>query len=188
MEKQLEDDPPIDFAIWKRNCSCVLVIIVIGTLSVWLAIAWLNGDIDDLRRWVRSFDFPAIEARFKPMADEFAAVTQDTLINQSHSMGQGVLMTNADYTGQLGGDYVKVFGTNRPVDQVVDDYARFLSSKPDWKINKSSDRLYATNSARTAEVSIRLAEKYEIPSETWIKYTTVYQVYFRFGDPFVWGG
>jgi hypothetical protein len=170
---------------WKPYCSCTVLMLVIPILFACLVVAWLKGVPNDVLRWVKSFEFPAIEARYQPMADELASLTSDQLVDESHTIRNTGFMTNNDFTGVVAGDFTKVFGTNRLFNNVLDDYVRFLSALPDWKVNTSSYAL-AYNTDHTAKIIIRLPDKTEVPSETWIKYRTIYEVSLIYGDPDLW--
>ncbi len=186
MEDQTDHLPRSKRIPWKPYCSCISVMLAIPVLLACLVVAWLKGVPDDLSRWVRSFEYSAIEGHYKPIADQLASVTADVLVDESHSIGQPRLATNYDYTGVIAGDFTKVFGTNRSFDEVLDDYVRFLSSKPGWHVNRG-DYWLAYNTGHTAQVSIRALEKSESPPGAWAKYRTVYEVALDYGDPTLWG-
>lgn len=167
---------------WWRNC--VLTIIAIPAFCLCLFVSWWRGG--DINRWIKSFEFPFIEARSKPIADELATVTSDALIDESHSIDNVTMMTNDDYTGEVAGDFTKIFATDRTFGSVLDDYARFFSSKPDWDVNKERYAL-ALKTDYTAKVMISIAEK-DTYLEAWAKYPTVYEVTLVYGDPKLPGG
>ena len=167
-------------------CGCILIALAIPGLLVCLVFAWLKGVPDDISRWFRSFDYPAIEARFKPISDQLANVTSDVLVSESHQIWQATLMTNDNYTGVISGDFTSIYGTNRTLDVALNDYSRFFSSKPEWQVN-TTYYWDARNSGHTAEVTIRTLNLIESPPGTWVKYRTVYEVKLYYGDPVLWG-
>ncbi len=186
MENQTDQLPRSKRIRWKPYCRCISVILAIPILLSCLLVAWLKGVPDDVSRWIRSFDYPAIEARYKPIADQLAQVTSDALIDESQQIGQPHLATNYDHTGVVAGDYTKVFGTNRGLAEVLNDYEGFLSSKPEWQMIKGGYWL-AIKADHTAEVSVRVLDKSESPPGAWARYPLVYQVALVYGDPTLWG-
>src|SRR5689334_20447560 len=139
-----DQTPPLSQAnpaTWRSCCSFLLVPLVIIAIPICLFFAWIYGVPDDISRWVRSLEYPAIEARYKSVADQIATATSDIFIDEVHSIGQPRLMTHDDYTGVVTGNVIKVFGTDRSFDAVLDDYTRYFSSRSDWKVEKGGFEL-----------------------------------------------
>ena len=185
--RSLQIHPP-----WRGYCSCAVAIIAIVLACFCLGFGYMEGVDSDIYRWFRSFSFPAIEARYKPLADQLATVTSDTLIDETHSIGNTVLMTNNDYTSVVAGQFTKVYETNRSFDSVAHDYANFLSALPGWTVSanwevSSRDFADVSNNTQTAKVILEMSDKSKYPA-AWEKYQLVYEVLFVYGDPTLWGG
>ncbi|MBI1257865.1 MAG: hypothetical protein GC204_10375 [Chloroflexi bacterium] len=174
-------------ATQRRNpaCSCTLLMFAILILATCLVVAWLKGVPNDVLRWVKSFEFPAIEARYTPITDQFVTITSDTRLDQSRSIGNTGFMTNNDFTGVVAGDITQVFGTNREVERVLNDYVRFFSALPGWRVDQESETIaYATD--HTAKVIIRVRDNNDVPFGASGKYQTIYEISLIYGDPRLW--
>jgi len=177
----------IKAVLWNEYTGCMLGLLIIIAIPICLVFGAISGIPGDISRWVKSFEFPAIEARYKTVADQITAATSDTFIDESHSIGHAQLMTHDDFTGVVVGDVIKVFGTDRPFDAVLDDYIRFLSSRQEWKINKA-DYFLARNTSGTAKARIEVLDKIERYTAERQKYRTVYRVELIYGEPGLWEG
>lgn len=175
-------------AVWGVFSGCFFAPFVIIAIPVCLFCAWLFGVTDDISSLIKSLEFPAIEARYKAIADRITATTSDELIEETHSINHMRFITHLDrYTGSVGGDIKKILGTNRSFDAVWDDYVRFLSSSPEWKVDPGGYFL-AHNKSSTAKVVIKVLDKTEGYTSAWDKYHTVYKVWLIFGEPHLWEG
>ena len=159
-----------------------------GAIVVCVTIAMMEGVPGDVMRWVRSFQFPAIEARFQPIADQLNKIATDALVDESHAIGNSTLLTNDDYTGIVRGNFTKIYGTNRSFDNVLVDYTRDLSSKPEWKVVPGNYQNYPSieNKDCTAEVFVEARDKTEVPAAIRDKYAIFYEVRLVYGDPVLW--
>ena len=174
--------------LWRPYCGCIVYVLAMGAILLGVIIAILEGVPGDIMRWGRSFQFPAIEARFQPIAEQLATVTTDVLVNETHAIGNATFMTNKDYTGIVGGNFTKLYGTNRSFDYVLGDYTRYLSSKPEWKAfpGNYQNFLSVENKDGTAEVFIEIRNKTEVPAAVRDKYAIFYEVMLEYGDPVLW--
>jgi hypothetical protein len=180
----LMTDPPIPLldensALARGFRGCLLALFAMTSLCLCLFVVYLREG--NIRRLLKSFEFPAIEARFKPIADEFVIVTSDVLVDEYHAIGNVTTMTHETYTGEVAGHFTKVFATDRSLDSVLEDYARFFSAKPDWKVDKTSSPL-AGKTDYTAEIYVTLTDDSEY-SRARARYRTVYKVKLFYGDP-----
>jgi hypothetical protein len=117
--------------------------------------------------FIKSFEFPAIEARSKPYNALMATISQDELINEDYSIDHvSVSMTHpGQYTGLVAVHTNKVYGTNLPFEDVQKQFAQFFSTRPDWHLDY---------------VEYQQVTKY---ASSWAKYQTVYTIHLTYMEP-----
>jgi hypothetical protein len=158
----------------------ILAIPVTFVFVIWMM---LVGVPDNISTWIKSFEYPSIEVRYKPLADQLKTVTSDALLKESNHIGQPRYITHPNkFLGIVTGNFTMVFGTNRSFEDVQKDYIQFLSAMPDWNVD-SVVYTVTYNADRTAKISVRVLGKNEMPSDALAKYRTVYEVRLGYGDP-----
>jgi hypothetical protein len=164
--------------ISKRSClAYTLALLTIMGIPICLFLCHFTGIGDDFMRWVRSLEFPALQARYESVGNPLTTVTTDTLIKEDRSISNVVSETHSDYTGCVAGHIERVYGTNRPFESVLADYAKFFSSRSEWK---ARDIYFYSTSAIV--VRFTTASKTLYP-DAWAKYQLVYDVYLVYSEP-----
>jgi hypothetical protein len=171
------------------GCGCwtILLTPIVGICLFYVVMFWPYLEAD-LQRTIRGFDFPAIEARYSPFSAALAAVTTDKIVDEKRDIHHVIRsMTHQyQYTGCVGGSIDRIYGTNRQFEDVLSDYAKFLSTKPEWKASIRAYTVandYAVESeAHATRVRIDVLSKTMYPNE-WAKYQVVYEVIYSFVEP-----
>lgn len=137
-------------------------------------------NIDSFRHWRNTFEFPAIEARYKPVAGMLASATSDDLLSKGSSIDNAIYhsMTHDDrwVFNCVVGEFWAIYGANRPYGDVLKDYASFFSTRSDWKA-KTEDEYRSAN----MRVVLTLALDTDYPNLR-AKYEVIYTVKLQFGE------
>lgn len=168
-----------------NGCRLLLgLVIAMPIVAICVFFGYLSGFGDQLGFWLKSFEFPAIEARYKPIGDALAAVIADTLIEEKRHIDHITSETHkSSYMGCVGGSIDRIYGTNRAFEDVLRDYAKYFSTRPEWETWTTNDEGLTTRyRTHTAYVYFRVVEKSEYPI-AWMKYPLVYEVSLVYTDP-----
>jgi hypothetical protein len=156
-------------------CCCV----------VCFPLAFLFRVGDQIQFFLKSLEFPAIEARYNPIGEMLVSLTQDTLIKETREIGHFTTQTHRDeYTGAVGGSIDRIFGTNRSIDDVVNDYIKFFSSKKEWTkwtVNYAKAMYVNHTEFGITCVSVKLAD--HVQEAIGLPYKVIYEVHIHHYEP-----
>ncbi len=152
------------------------VILVLVTLVIALIFIVLKFYDDNLRFSDRLAILPTVNARYEELRSKIFNATNDVLLKDDP--GQMHLLRDK-YAGCIRGASARTYGTNRPYDTVLTDYAKVFADGS-WE-QRPDQQYYESN---VADVSLTLIDPsspdYSVNKENC---KTVYRILLYYADP-----
>jgi hypothetical protein len=146
----------------------------------------------DVQRLGKSIEFPAIEAQSKLYSELLASATQDILLEEDQKTDHVQISVThpEEYTGIVAVHVERIYGTNRTLEAVQADFAKFFATKSGWAALPYGDINTGWMTVApygAACVRLKRAERTDLPSwlitveptpfpGNWAKYQTLYEV------------
>lgn len=150
---------------------------------------WYVFNAENVRDWFAvmqaSRGLPTAQARFDQIYNDLILISEDTLLQE---VVEPLYAATGLFAGCIRGTAERVYGANRPYDQLLADYRRkFEAQGWEYIVPPGIDEfpeieVYAIDVA--ADVLIEPISKEQLTQDiNWKRYQTVYSLYLKYAEP-----